>query len=335
VIGEWVEYRLRRGEGQPETVRAQAACLRIFLHDYCKQDLEVMTPKRADHLYQQAIETPTKKTGRPLSVASHHFYLGLGKSFYAWTVERGYVGANPFAKVTPVGKQNTGKSQLRLDEARKFLDVAFTYYEEKRNPLAIGAAVALLMGLRTSEVLHREVRDLEDGGRYLCIDRGKTFNAARRPEIPDRLRPFLLDLAQGKRPEELLFGMSRGGKPRCRQRLHAMVRRLCKLASVPIVCTHSLRGLFATLGVQSGAVTHAVAATLGHGTFAVTQRHYAQPDAVANVQTARVAALLSTEPSGASLTGLSAEQILARLDPSTLTQLAALLSAQGGEHKLH
>jgi hypothetical protein len=67
----------------------------------------------------------------------------------------------------------------------------------------------------------------------------------------------------------------------------------------------------------------------------VTQRHYAQPDAVANAQTARVAALLNTELPGASVTGLNAEQILARLDPSIVTQLAALLSTIGGEKKLH
>lgn len=37
-----------------------------------------------------------------------------------------------------------------------------------------------MMGLRTSEVLERVVRDLDDGARYLWIDAGKTANARRR-----------------------------------------------------------------------------------------------------------------------------------------------------------
>jgi integrase len=257
--------------------------------------------------------------------------LWLAKSFFSWSIERGYVGANPFSKVEPVGKENTGKPQLRIDEARKFLDAAFTYYQEKQHPLAIGAVAALLMGLRASEVLDREVRDVEDGGRYLCIDRGKTPNAARRPEVPDLLRPYLLELMQDKRPDELLFGPSSSGRPKRRQLLHAMVQRLCRLAGVPVVCTHSLRGLFATLGVQSGSVTHAVAATLGHGSFAITQRHYAQPDAVTNAQMNRVANLLGNAPSRPALSGLTAEQVLALLDPSTVAQLTTILTKQRGE----
>nr|WP_255412582.1 tyrosine-type recombinase/integrase [Haliangium sp. UPWRP_2] len=67
------------------------------------------------------------------------------------------------------------------------------------------------------------------------------------------------------------------GKPRTRQGLHRAVRRLCTVAGVPIVCPHSLRGLWATAGVRSGALSHAVAAALGHGSFKVTAKHYVQP----------------------------------------------------------
>lgn len=45
---------------------------------------------------------------------------------------------------------------------------------------------------------------------------------------------------------------------------------------------------------QSGSITHAVAATLGHGSVAVNRRYYAQPDAVTNAQTSRVTNLLSS-----------------------------------------
>ena len=102
----------------------------------------------------------------------------------------------------------------------------------------------------------------------------------------------------------------------------AFVQRLCARACVPQVCTHSLRGLFATLAVQSGAVTHAVAASLGHGSFAMTQRHYAQPSAVANAATARVRGMLEApSPSTKPALSPSVATQLAQLDPATLAML--------------
>jgi integrase len=67
--------------------------------------------------------------------------------------------------------------------------MALQVFKEERKPLAIGALLALTMGLRTSEVLRREVRDLDDGARYLWIDHGKTANARRHLEIPTLLQP--------------------------------------------------------------------------------------------------------------------------------------------------
>ena len=108
-----------------------------------------------------------------------------------------------------------------------------------------------------------------------------------------------------------------------------MVRRLCQRAGVPAVCTHSLRGLWATLAVQSGAVSHAVAASLGHQSFEMTERHYAQGSAVANAATARVLGLLGGEPHAARR---SPRELLDQLDERTLVRLLELLaeSKKGG-----
>ena len=246
-------------------------------------------------LYQQATERISPKTGEVLSAATHRLDLRLAQGFYCWATSRGYVGASPFRDVNPIGKVNAGKPQLRIEEARRFTSTALGYYEETGHPLAIGALLALTMGLRTSEVLDRVVRDLDDGARYLWIDAGKTANARRHLEVPELLQPYLLQLAHGKDPEELLFGRARKGQFRGRQRMWELVHRLCRRARVPAVCTHSLRGLWATLAVQSGAASHAVAASLGHHSFEMTQRHYAQGSAVANAATARVLGMLGGE----------------------------------------
>ena len=84
-----------------------------------------------------------------------------------------------------IGKVNAGKPQLRIEEARQFTAAALDYFEETQHPLAIGALLALTLGLRTSEVIKRVVRDLDDGARYLWIDSGKTASARRHLEVPE------------------------------------------------------------------------------------------------------------------------------------------------------
>jgi integrase len=199
--------------------------------------------------------------------------------------------------VRPVGRVNAGKPQLRIDEAQRFVATALDAFDDGDDPLTVGALVALLMGLRASEVLQRRVRDVDRGGEILWIDGGKTKNARRYLDVPAVLQPRLLRLCSGRDPESYLLGSSAEGQPRRRQALWSAVQRLCQAAQVPPVCPHSLRGLWATLGVQSGAVSHAVAASLGHGSFSITAKHYAQPEAISGAHTARVMTMLALDAS--------------------------------------
>ena len=57
---------------------------------------------------------------------------------------------------------------------------------------------AFLLGLRASEVTDRVVRDLDDNGRLLWIEFGKTKRSRRTLEIPALLRPYLLSLAKDR-----------------------------------------------------------------------------------------------------------------------------------------
>lgn len=132
-------------------------------------------------------------------------------------------------------------------------------FDEKRDAMALAAVTALLLGCRASEVLHVRVRDLDCGGTRQWIAArdseygGKTHNAARSPDVPEVLHPRLLRLSSGKRPEDYLFGVTRTGKPKHPQILHAAVRRVCVAAGVPVVCPHSLRGLWPALIGAEGA----------------------------------------------------------------------------------
>jgi integrase len=126
-------------------------------------------------------------------------------------------------------------------------------------------------------------RDLDDNGRLLWVasEGGKTAAAERQQEIPDELRPHLKRIVQDRPPDAWLFDFEPDRKRRTtnlyksrRDALLRRVRSLCKAAGVPEVVSHSMRGLHAKLATESGVTSHAVAAALGHTSFAVTARHY-------------------------------------------------------------
>ena len=74
--------------------------------------------------------------------------------------------------------------------------------------------MTLVMGLRAGELVSRIVRDLDDGGNLLWIPDSKAEAGKRTLQVPELLRPYLLALAEGKRPEDLLFGYHDRAWPR-------------------------------------------------------------------------------------------------------------------------
>ncbi len=333
-LDEYIKEKVRCGLCKPESAAEHRRCLSSWLVGYLDQDVGKLTPKRAAGLYDELVATPTRKTGQPPKAATHRFHLKLARHLFRWAVRKGYVRVNPFAEVQPVGRPTCGKKQLRFEEADRFITTGFQLFDERKDWMALAAVAALLLGLRASEVLHLRVRDLDCGGTKLwvaAIDsyRGKTENARRDSELPKVLQPRLMKLAADRAPDEYLFGVARTGKPRCRQLLNTAVRRVCRVAGVPAVCPHSLRGLWATAGVHSGAVSHAVAATLGHGSFEITAKHYVQPGTIEGSRTSRLVGLLALDGAQAltappSIDNLSADQLLAKLPPETLAKLVEL-----------
>ena len=87
----------------------------------------MLPPKRAAALYEEATQGPSPKTG-------------------CIPVRHDYIGVSPFRDVKPVGKVDAGKSQLRIEDFRRFTAAAIGYFEETQQPLAIGALVALKKG---------------------------------------------------------------------------------------------------------------------------------------------------------------------------------------------
>lgn len=327
MVAMYTRERIAAGRVIAQTGQDQEGILRRFLASCLGADLTEVSARRASALYRGAVDGEiTGQAGEPLSTATHRYYLAVAKSFFAWAKNKGYVSANPFQDVHPVGKPNTGKAQLRIEEARRFIAAGLALYEEQHRPLAIAAVMALTMGLRASELMNRRVRDVDDDASVLWVDAGKTHNARRHPTIPPFLRPYVRQI-QGDRPADApLFPCAhKPDRARRRQRLNVVVHAICRRAGVPLVCPHSLRGLYATLAVESGAVSEAVAASLGHGSFAMTAKHYAQPSAVANARTSRVLDVLASSSASRTVQSLSAEELVELLTPQQRERMLAVL----------
>ena len=317
------------------TARHIARAIERFLDE--KSNLGSITPARAAAMYEAETRRPLEGKGRAVAAASHQTLLAQCKRFYAWALDRGYVSQNPFAGIKAIGKAKVGKAQLRIDEARRFVEVAVEKAQHG-DRAALAALLALMLGMRASEVLCRIVRDLDDSGRILWITRGKTDNARRRLEVPEVLRPLLNRMTKGKSTEDFLLGKSPvyPEKPLTDAWLWGQVRKLCDEAGVPRVSTHSLRGLHSTLALEAGATSSAVAAALGHGSFQITAKHYAAPGTVDRMRSKVVEQTLSSaapEPSEPELADVDPADILRvfhRLPPHLRAELRTALRKPSG-----
>jgi integrase len=226
------------------------------------------------------------------AVQTHRITLAALKRFGRWLVEEGLLKRPPFEKVKPVGRANRGKAQLRVSEARALVERCV--YELARGDVnALQPLLAVLLGLRASEISQLQGRDVDDGGRLLWVAQTerKTEASRRMVEVPDMLRPTLAALAEQRKGQQLIDGATR-------YTVHWHTKRLCRLAGVPEVPPHGLRGTHATLATSAGATAELVMAALGHTSTEVARIHYTDQVVAGAVKDGKVAKLIGKgEPS--------------------------------------
>lgn len=283
---------LRQGGAKPVTLSYRERDVRSFFGGELERPLSGLTPSRCAALYEQLRTRPSAKTGRPLTAASHHSYLIQSRRFLAYCVTERWLKHNPLDGIKPFGRKNKGKVQLRIDEARAFYTTSLEL-AQRGDAGAAAALVGLLMAFRPGEIDSRTARDLDDGGALLWVDdtadfTRKTASSRRAVQVPQVLQPILRAFAKDKVGAALLWPSADGRRFR-HGWLNYQVKRLCRLAGVPEVCAHSLRGLQATTALHAGATPELVAAVLGHTSTTMTMQHYAAPgSARAGDQLARV-----------------------------------------------
>lgn len=209
--------------------------------------------------------------------------LGVATRFFAWAQEAEIVLGNPFSSVRCDVEVKRGKPKLRVNASKQLL--AHLAADVSLEATAVLTAFAL--ALRASSVVDLVAADLDDDGHLLWIVRDKTPAGNREIEIPDALRERLLPLAEGKAPQDKLFP----GKTRYWLHYHAV--RLCKIAGVPRVTPHGLRGSGATNAVRVCGSLADVARAIGHADGGATlKRHYLGGGALESARGRAVAEML-------------------------------------------
>ena len=288
-IEEYLGHLVERGK-RPTTVATVGHRLRAVLTDP-DEPVEDITVARARQLAEAYLSTPRDRGGQKPAAETARSTLSKVRAFGSWAVKRRYAPGNPWEalELDIAGAPRRRKPQLRIDESRRFAECAHAE-AEAGDDAATAALVALYLGLRASEIVARDVRDLDDGGRVLWIDTAKTAAGERWLEVPPPLQPLLVAAAKGRVPDAPLLG----GERRTRYWVYYHVRRLCRLARVPRVPPHGLRGTHDTLAREAGATGHLVASALGHADGGRTsERHYADPGAVERARQRRALRVLT------------------------------------------
>lgn len=254
-------YRLESMFGPVMTGRLMlltaAQCLELYVG---KKDV------RGKRVGDGLVTRHTKKK-KPPSVAYHHGILAESKTFLDWCVGSGMLVANPMTAVVPVGQKERGKPQLNGDQTHAFINAAMSMILAG-DQSAVAGLLALVLGLRASEVVNLTPSKLDEGASVVCVVRGKTRRSTRRLRLPletpvgELLRASLRGLAMGKRPAEPVFAGDRG--PRRRRWVYEASMRICRVAGVPEVSAHGLRGTHLTLAEEEGTSSSNMVRSAGH-----------------------------------------------------------------------
>lgn len=262
-IKAWIDVKRAQGRARL-TLVAYEGRITALLAEYLHRPVRSIQHRGAE-LYAAAL------AGR--SADGHQNLLVAGRLWAKWCVRQKWLKANPFADVEPVGRRVHGADKVRLtvDESRKLEAWCLAHADDQGAVLTLGY---LYLGARNTELAReRVVRDLDDGGTLLVIGRTKSAAGRRSLRIPAALADLLRARVAGRAADAPIFtdvNGNRMGPDAARKH----VRRVTAAAGVTVIPPQGLRRTQASLAVEAGETSLAVARHLGHAGVGVTEQAY-------------------------------------------------------------
>lgn len=238
-------------------------------------------------LYASARRRKRKDTGALYAVATHRKALVNAKTLFRFCGENRWLKettVDSLCKVQGKGKIRKGKKQLTLDELRLFVRAAWRLILDprpgrlviRRRFRATAALIALLQSIRSGAIRRLKVRHIDDNCTILITPRIKTDTSEGRQELAEPLRKVMWYLTANRDAEEWLWE-SRPAK----HWVLRSVKEICRIAGVPVVTPHGLRGSHSSVTTAAGALANLVVQQLGQASFDVTREHYITKEAQA------------------------------------------------------
>jgi len=198
--------------------------------------------------------------------------LRVFKTFFTWAQRRGRIVLNPFDLVDPLPVVRSRLRVLSVSEIRRLLDAAAGGY------LWRVAIVGIYTGLRKSEMVHAELRDVSEDAHWLTVQPKPWLGWAPKNRRPRRipLADRVAAWARGERAERgegwlILNGAGNRLNPsRVDRDFRAMVRGF----GWRHVSLHTMRHTFASHLLDQGANLLDVSRWLGHARASTTTDIY-------------------------------------------------------------
>jgi integrase/recombinase XerC len=289
-------YVKARGDRRRDTTSTDRTVLMNFASTLpAGAQLEHVEPRHVRNFLNKP-----KKDGESRAAATREIYLARIKTFFSWSMERGWRrGKNPADKVTSpkVGKK------MPLFLSRDDYDALLTAIEGdaagKKKRVENGGEILWLAdvirvttgtGLRASELCHLRWSAVDLSGRRLKIQASKGFAPKSYHERSVPLAGEALDVLQrleserGTKTDGYVFtgrATRKGTKPHLdRQYVNKRFKHYAEKAELnPDHTFHSLRRTYASWLVQGGTDLYVVQKLLGHADIKTTMKYaFLAPD---------------------------------------------------------
>jgi integrase len=163
------------------------------------------------------------------------------------------------------------------EQAKAFLDSCLADNAYRRAPVF---ALLLTTGLRVSEALGLEWRDIDLDRRELSVRRSIVWHSGRWHAGEPKTRSSRRTIGLGEAGLEALSALdlplrTKRGTPVALPTLQVAMERCCKRAGVPYLNVHGLRHVHAALAPAATKDFHAVSRRLGHSNVGITMQIYA------------------------------------------------------------
>lgn len=201
------------------------------------------------------------------------------KTIFRLAEDEGLIADNPARLVRNLREPRAAIDPFTVRETQALLRVASPGTEQAF------IATLLLAGLRPSEALGLQWRDVDLRRRVISVRRGrtrwgdgmtKTEASEREVDVVPRLATALAALEGTRRASDNVFNGPRGARLDWNNFRQRSWRRLIGSAGVRIRPPYQCRHTYAASLLAEGANPHYVAHQMGHSTLAMVIRHYAR-----------------------------------------------------------